>query len=106
MDSLIWGIAPPLFIHELGHSIAALLIGGRVEFTFAWGKLGPIKVPRWTWTWPEATKVQLRFICQAGFLAEVALIPFMPWQYQTVALVHFAAYPWYAGEATDFRGMI
>ena len=96
----------PFIVHELGHSIATLLIGGRLEFTFAWGKLGPLKVPRWTWKWGSWTKAQTRFICQAGFLLELGLLPFMPWPYQAVAIIHFAAYPWYAGEVTDFKGMI
>ena len=96
----------PFIVHELGHSIAAILIGGRLEFTFAWGKLGPLKVPRWIWAWGSWTKAQTRFVCQAGFLLELGLLPFMPWPYQAVAIIHFAVYPWYAGEVTDFKGMI
>ena len=102
---ILYGVAP-LVVHELAHWIAALLVGSRIRFKFDWGKLGPIKIPRWTWTWPEATKTQIRFICQAGFLAEIALIPFMPWEYQAVALIHYALYPWYAGDSTDYKGMI
>jgi len=102
---IIWGVAPVL-VHELGHWIAALLCGNRLHFVFSWGRLGPVKIPRWTWPWPDTTPPKIRFICQAGFLLELGLLPFMPWPYQTVAIIHFAAYPWYAGEVTDFKGMI
>ena len=102
---IFYGLAP-LVVHEIGHSIAALLIGGRLNFEFTWGKLGPLKVPRWVWKWGSWTKAKTRFVCQAGFLLELGLLPFMPWPYQAVAIIHFAAYPWYAGESTDFKGMI
>ena len=93
-------------VHELGHYVAALAFGSRLRFAFEWGKLGPIPVPRWTWRWPDVTKSQLRIICLAGFGLEFAILPFMPWQYAAGVLAHFAAYPWYAGESSDFRGMI
>lgn len=93
-------------VHELGHWLAALAFGSRLRFAFEWGKLGPILVPRWTWRWPDVTKSQLRIICLAGFGMEFAILPFMPWQYAAGVLIHFAAYPWYAGETSDFKGMI
>ena len=93
-------------VHELGHYVAALAFGSRLRFTFEWGKLGPIPVPRWTWRWPDVTKSQLRIICLAGFGLEFAILPFMPCQYAAGVLIHFAAYPWYAGETSDFKGMI
>lgn len=102
---LAWGLLPPL-AHEAAHFIAALLCGSRIRFEFSWGKLGPVPVPRWTWQWPETSSGKLRFICQAGFLAELGLVPFLPSPYAVVALLHFAAYPWYAGESSDFKGMV
>ena len=102
---MLWALAPPI-VHELGHYVAALLCGGRLRFEFSWGKLGPVKTPRWTWAWPDVTPERLRIICQAGFVAELALVPLLPWSYQVVALAHFALYPWYAGECSDFRGMV
>ena len=90
-------------IHELGHWLAARLFGASLRFRFEWGKY---HVPRWTWDFPDVPKWKLRIICLAGFGLEFALIPFMPWQYQVAAVIHFAAYPWYAGETSDFKGMI
>ena len=90
-------------VHELGHWLAARLFGASLRFRFEWGKY---PVPRWTWAFPDVPKWQLRIICLAGFGLEFALIPFMPWQYQVAAVIHFAAYPWYAGETSDFKGMI
>lgn len=103
---LAWGLLPPL-VHEAAHFIAGLLCGSRIRFEFSWGQLGPVPVPRWTWQWPEgASEGKIRFICQAGFVAELALVLVAPWPYQVVALLHFIAYPWYAGESSDFKGMV
>ena len=90
-------------VHELGHWLAARLFGASLHFTFEWGKY---YVPRWTWRWPDVTKSQLRIICLAGFGLEFALIPFMPWQYQVAAIIHFIAYPFYAGESSDWKGVV
>ncbi len=90
-------------IHELGHWLAALACGSRLSFTFEWGKFG---VPRWTWRWPDVSKWQLRIICLAGFGLEMALIPFMPLPYQVAAIIHFVAYPFYAGEKSDWKGVV
>ena len=93
-------------VHELGHYVAALAFGSRLHFEFSWGKLGPVKIPRWTWAWPDVTPLQLKVICLAGFGMEFALIPMMPLPYQVAAILHFIAYPFYAGETSDFKGMI
>lgn len=90
-------------VHELGHYLAARLFGASLHFTFEWGKY---YVPRWTWKWPDVTPLQLKVICLAGFVAELAILPLLPWQYAVGVLLHFAAYPWYAGETSDFKGMI
>ena len=102
MEAYLSVLLIPL-VHELGHWLAARLFGSRLSFTFEWGKF---YVPRWTWRWPDVTKSQLRIICLAGFGMEFAILPFMPWQYAAGVLIHFAAYPWYAGETSDFKGMI
>lgn len=102
---MLWALAPPI-IHELAHYVAALLCGSRIHFEFSLGRLGPVPVPRWTWRWPDVTPKRLRAICQAGFVFELALVPLLPWPYAAVALAHFAAYPWYAGESSDFKGMV
>ena len=90
-------------IHELGHWLAALAFGSRLSFAFEWGKF---YVPRWTWRWPDVERWKLRIICLAGFGVEFALIPFMPWPYQVAAIIHFIAYPFYAGESSDWKGVV
>jgi len=90
-------------VHEFGHWLAARLFGASLRFRFEWGKY---HVPRWTWKWPDVTPLQLKVICLAGFGLEFTLLPFMPPPYQVAAVIHFAAYPWYAGETSDFKGMI
>jgi len=90
-------------VHELGHYVAALAFGSRLSFTFEWGKY---YVPRWTWRWPDVDRWQLRIICLAGFGVEIGLIPFMPLPYQVAAIIHFIAYPFYAGEKSDWKGVI
>ena len=89
-------------VHELGHWLAARLFGSRLRFTFEWGKY---YVPRWTWQWPDVTPLQLKVICLAGFGLELALIPMMPLPYQVAAILHFWAYPFYAGEKSDWKGV-
>jgi len=90
-------------IHELGHWLAARLFGASLRFRFEWGKY---YVPRWTWRWPDVTKSQLRIICLAGFGMEFAILPFMPRAYQVAAVIHFIAYPFYAGESSDWKGVV
>jgi hypothetical protein len=102
---MLWALAPPI-IHELAHYVAALLCGSRIHFEFSLGRLGPVPVPRWTWRWPDVTPKRLRIICQAGFGLELLLVPFLPLQYGVVAVLHFLAYPHYAGDHSDFRGMV
>ena len=98
---MLSALAPPI-VHELGHWLAARLFGSRLSFRFEWGKY---YVPRWTWRWPDVTPLQLKVICLAGFGLELALIPMMPLPYQVAAIVHFLAYPFYAGEKSDWKGV-
>ncbi len=94
-------------VHEAGHFLASIIVKRPIKFYFDWDYLGKIKIPSYAWDWPaRATEKQIRFICQAGFFLELGLIPFLPVAYQVAALVHFAAYPWYAGEESDFRGLL
>jgi hypothetical protein len=95
--TLLWGLAPPI-VHELGHYVAALLCGSRISFYRQGWRL--------LWRWPKVDPRKLRAICQAGFAVELALVPLLPCPYAIVALAHFALYPWYAGDHSDFRGMI
>ena len=90
-------------VHELGHYVAARLFGSRLSFTFEWGKY---YVPRWTWRWPDVTPLQLKVICLAGFGMELGIAPFMPLPYQVAAILHFWAYPFYAGESNDWKGVV
>lgn len=90
-------------IHELGHWLAARLFGSRLCFAFEWGKY---YVPRWTWRWPDVTTLQLKVICLAGFGLEFTILPFMPRAYQVAAVAHFIAYPFYAGETSDWKGVV
>lgn len=89
-------------IHEAGHFIVAKIFGQTLNFKFEWGKLGPIPIPRWTWNHPNVKEWQLKVICAAGFGLELVLIPFMPFPYQVAAIAHFATYPMYAGDKSDW----
>lgn len=89
-------------VHELGHWLAARLFGSRLVFAFEWGKY---YLPRWTWDFPDVPKWKLRIICLAGFGLEFALVPFMPLPYRVAAAIHFVAYPFYAGEKSDWKGV-
>ena len=108
MDWLSVGLIP--LVHELGHWLAALAFGSRLSFKFEWGRW---YVPRWTWRWPDLVssdwmsgRTKLKLVCLAGFGVELALIPFMPWPYQVAAILHFWAYPFYAGEKSDWKGVV
>ena len=90
-------------VHELGHYVAARLFGASLRFRFEWGKY---HVPRWTWKWPDVTPLQLKVICLAGFGMELGIAPFMPLPYQVAAIIHFVAYPFYAGEKSDWKGVV
>ena len=108
---LIVAILLAFVIHEGGHWLAARCFGKRLKFRFAWGKLGPIPVPRLVWempmlwcTWHKKT------VALAGFGAELVLAAFLlasrtefGFWYAGVALTHFVVYRFYAGEESDFR---
>ena len=95
----------PVFVHELGHYLMAFaLTGAALPFRYSTGNLWGIPVPRWLWYYPEGlNEKQQKLIAQAGFGLELALVWFLAWPYAVAALAHFLLYPWYAGEATDFK---
>ncbi len=106
MVAAILFAALPALIHEGGHFLAALIFGKRLQFRFSRGRLGPVPVPRWVWQWPQGlTELQFTIVCHAGFALEIGLVPFLPLPYQLVAVAHYAAYPFYAGESSDFEGL-
>jgi len=100
---VIFGILP-FIVHEAAHFLMSLLLGEPLKMKLVITNLGPVPIPRFVWFFPKVSQTKLRLICQAGFVVELALIPFFPFIYQSVALLHFALYPWYAGEHSDFFG--
>lgn len=96
-------------IHEGGHYLAALYFGKKLKFRFMWGRF---YVPRYVWTMPWMDYWKQRIVALAGFGMEFAfaalllliqqLRPFGAC-YTLVALLHLVAYPWYAGDTSDFK---
>lgn len=93
--------------HEGGHYMAALCFGERIHFRFLWGKLGPVRVPRYVWEMPYMDRWKERVVAAAGFGTEAlvaAILAALGWPWMAVCFaVHFVAYPFYAGEASDFK---
>lgn len=110
MVMLAVAVLAAFVIHEGGHYLAARFFGHKLRFCFAWGRFG---VPRFVWNMPyffpcEGWKAKV--IAAAGFGAElfVAVVLLAAWRkfglwYAGVAVTHLIAYPWYAGDASDFR---
>ena len=91
-------------VHEGGHYGAALCFGRRIKFRFAWGRYC---VPRYVWDMPQMERSKQRVVAAAGFAAEAIVAGILaalswPWMAGAV-LLHFVAYPLYAGEASDFK---
>lgn len=94
--------------HEGGHYLTARAFGRKLKFRFEWGRLfGIIPVPRWTWGMPYMAEWKQRAIALAGFGAEFACAggaAALGWLWLLLAAsVHLLAYPFYAGEASDFK---
>ena len=110
MIKLIVAISLAGIIHEGGHYLAARFFGHRLRFRFAWGRFG---VPRFVWEMPhffQCENWKRKVIAAAGFGAELfaAVVLLAAWHdfgrwYAGVALAHLVAYPWYAGNASDFK---
>ncbi|GHV45305.1 hypothetical protein FACS1894204_04080 [Synergistales bacterium] len=101
-------------IHESGHYLAAFAFGRRLEFRFALGWIGgKIPIPRYVWYMPDVEAWKQKTIAIAGFGAEM-LAALLFWivggafwrYYAVVTLLHFIAYPYYAGEENDFKWII
>ena len=113
MPDIILDLAAALFAavltHEGGHYVAALAFGHKIKFRFEWGKLfGVIPVPRGVWDMPDMEPWKQRIVALAGFGTEFACaavaIALLDWPWLLlVASVHLIAYPFYAGEASDFK---
>ena len=95
MISLI--LAP--LIHELGHYLAALYYGHNLVFR----RQGI----RFIWDMPNDTPKHQRLMALSGFGLEVLFIPILFFAgltlYPYVVILHLIAYPFYAGEANDFK---
>lgn len=92
--------------HELGHFMTALIFGKRIKFRFRLERIFGIPVPRWTWVMPIMSKWKQRLVAQAGFVTEFSLALILPEVYFIGSLIHFTAYPWYAGKYNDFTSMV
>ena len=114
LNSALAGIVACI-THEGGHYLAALLFGKHLKFKFSWGKLfNVIPVPRWIWRmplWdgydPNKSCWKDKIVALAGFtmeffIAGVAVVLGWLWLL-LVASVHIIAYPFYAGESSDFK---
>ena len=86
-------------IHEAAHYLTARLYGHKLVFR----RQGI----RYVWDMPEDTPVRQRLIALSGFGAEILAVPIFYcaglWAYPYVAVVHLAAYSFYAGDYSDFR---
>ena len=100
------------FLHEGGHYLAARCFGTWLKFRFSWGWLRKIPIPRFTWTMPYMERRKQKIVALAGFGMEFlfilifyTLLPSFALRYAAVAVLHLAAYRFYAGENSDFKWM-
>lgn len=113
MPDIIFDLVAAVFIailsHEGGHYVAALAFGHKIKFRFEWGWLfGVIPIPRGVWYMPYMESWKQRIVALAGFGTELicaaVAIAVLRWPYLLlVASCHLIAYPFYAGEASDFK---
>ena len=94
--------------HEGGHYVSALAFGRRLKFRFAWGRLfGVVPVPRGVWTMPFMDRWKQKVVAVSGFGAEFTAAmasTALGWLWLLpVASVHLLAYPFYAGDSSDFN---
>ena len=96
---IIMSIALAFAIHESAHYLTARLCGHRLVFRRQGLRL--------IWDMPEDKPSRQRAIALSGFGAEILAVPIFIylglWAYPYVAVVHLAAYSFYAGEYSDFR---
>ena len=94
-------------VHEGGHFLAALCFGRRLKFELVWGRF---RVPRGVWYMPDVEAWKQKTIAVWGFGAELLgallcclFLPVFAWRVVGVVFIHFVAYPFYAGEVSDFK---
>lgn len=96
---ILLSIAMAGLIHELGHYLTAMFLGHTLEFK----RQGF----RFIWDMPNDTEAHQRLIAMSGFGTEILFAPLLYlaglWLYPWAVVVHLMAYPFYAGEANDFR---
>ena len=99
MLNLILSVVLAVIIHELGHYLADMFLGHTLEFR----RQGI----RFVWDMPNDTLKHQRLIALSGFGAEIVFAPLLYfaglWLYPWVAVAHLCAYPFYAGEYSDFQ---
>ena len=95
----ILSVVLAVIIHELGHYLAAMFLGHTLEFR----RQGF----RFIWDMPNDTAQHQRLIALSGFGVEIVFATLLylagltlyPW----VVVAHLMAYPFYAGEYSDFK---
>ena len=99
MLNLILSIVFAGLIHELGHYLTALTFGHHIVFR----RQGF----RFIWDMPNDTEAHQRLIALSGFGAEMLFCPLLYFAgltlYPWVVVAHLCAYPFYAGENSDFQ---
>ena len=99
MLNLILSVVLAVIIHELGHYLADMFLGHTLEFR----RQGI----RFIWDMPNDTAQHQRLMTLSGFDLEVLFIPILFFAgltlYPYVVILHLIAYPFYAGEANDFK---
>ncbi len=99
MLNFILSIVLAGLIHELGHYLTAMFLCHTLEFR----RQGI----RYIWDMPNDTPQHQRLIALSGFGAEILAAPLLYFAgltlYPFVVVVHLMAYPFYAGEYSDFQ---
>ena len=99
MLNLILSVVLAVIIHELGHYLADMFLGHTLEFR----RQGI----RFIWDMPNDIPKHQRLIALSGFGAEILAAPLLYLAgltlYSLVVVVHIMAYPFYAGEHSDFQ---
>ena len=95
-------------VHELGHELTARKFGVSLRWSFEWGKIGSVPIPRFVFDFETDNATARKWIKLAGFLAEGAFAIlaglFLPVRciLPLVWFLHLALYRKYAGEHNDF----
>lgn len=91
--------------------MTAQFFGQTINFEFSYGMLfGVVPIPRGIWYMPAIEPWKQKTIAIMGFGTEFLMIPIIYCAYQNlgifytmVAFAHLFAYPFYCGEANDFK---